>query len=72
MQNRTFIIAWSKTAKDDFLQIIDYILLKFGKTAAIKFQDNVEHNIVLISKMPYIFLKSDFSENFGSFQRNCR
>ena len=55
-------IKWSEKAKDDYFQIIDYLLDNWGKKSARKFIDTVTHTIELISKMPTIYPLTQYRE----------
>ncbi len=53
-------VKWSEKSKDDFIDIIEYLIDNWGKNLAIKFKKTVLNTIEIISKMPLIFPKSEY------------
>jgi plasmid stabilization system protein ParE len=54
---------WSEKSKDDFIQIIDYLLENWGKKSAKKFKETVFKTIELISMLPTIYPVTEYREN---------
>jgi len=58
-----YTIKWSEKAKEDYFQIIDYLLDNWGKNSAKKFVNTVLHTLDLISKMPTIYPLTKYRKN---------
>jgi plasmid stabilization system protein ParE len=56
-------IKWSEKSKNDFVEIIDYLIDNWGKNSAKKFRNTVLSTIKLISKMPAIYPVTEYREN---------
>lgn len=56
-------IIWTNTARNDFHQIIDYLIEKWGKTSAYKFSSKVTKQLELISSLPQLYPKTEVREN---------
>lgn len=58
-----YTIKWSEKAKNDYFQIIDYLLENWGKKSAKNFKGTVLHTLAIISKMPTIYPLTEYREN---------
>ena len=56
-------ITWTKTARNDYFGIIDYLLGKWGRRPAGNFKTKVSKQIELISRMPKLYAKTEAREN---------
>lgn len=56
-------LKWSEKSKDDFIQIIEYLLENWGRNSAKKFKKTVFQTIDIIQKMPMIYPLTEFREN---------
>jgi len=56
-------IKWSEKSKNDFVEIIDYLIDNWGKNSAKKFRNTVLNTIELISKIPTIYPITEYREN---------
>jgi plasmid stabilization system protein ParE len=56
-------ITWSSSARNDYLDIVDYLLDRWGKKSALKFKNSVNNHIRLISKMPAMNPLTNAREN---------
>ncbi len=58
-----YTIKWTDTAKKDFIGIIDFLITNWSKKSAKKFENTVNKQLYLISKMPKIFPKTEARKN---------
>ena len=48
-------IVWSPRAESDFINIIEYLIGKFGSSSAIKFANKLDRILNNIAKLPEIY-----------------
>ncbi len=51
-------IVWTELARNEYYDIVKYLLDKWGEKSASKFKNEVELQLSLISKMPKMYPKS--------------
>lgn len=56
-------ITWTETARNDYFEVIDYLIEKWGKKSTRNFKNKVSKQINLISKMPKLYSKTEAREN---------
>jgi plasmid stabilization system protein ParE len=56
-------ITWAGKARDDYFEIVDYLIEKWGKKSALHFKSIVNKQITLISKRPGIYPVTQSREN---------
>ncbi|MBX3044225.1 MAG: type II toxin-antitoxin system RelE/ParE family toxin [Candidatus Kapabacteria bacterium] len=59
----TYIIKWSEKSKNDFIEIVDYLLINWGNYSAKKFKNKVFKSIELILKFPSIYPITEYRKN---------
>ncbi len=59
----SYSIKWSEKSKNDFIEIIDYLIDNWGKNSAKKFKNTAINSIELISKMPAIYPSTEYRKN---------
>lgn len=59
----SYTIVWTKTARDDYFEIINYLIENWGKKPAQTFNNTVEKQLKLISKMPGMYPKTAIREH---------
>jgi len=50
-------ISWSGRAKEDYLNILEYIISEFGNASALKFDKHLEEVLKLIQHFPQLYSK---------------
>ncbi|MFM7856998.1 MAG: type II toxin-antitoxin system RelE/ParE family toxin [Flammeovirgaceae bacterium] len=59
-------VIWSPRAKDRYKQIIDFLLIEWGETAAVKFIEQVDQKLYLLVRFPNLGIASVAKPNLRS------
>lgn len=59
-------VIWSPRAKDRYKQIIDFLLIEWGETAAVKFIEQVDQKLYLLASFPNLGIASVAKSNLRS------
>jgi len=59
-------VIWSPRAKDRYKQIIDFLLIEWGETAAVKFIEQVDQKLYLLARFPNLGIASVAKPNLRS------
>jgi len=59
-------VIWSPRAKDRYKQIIDFLLIEWGETAAVKFIEQVDQKLYMLARFPNLGIASVAKPNLRS------
>ena len=59
----TYKIIWTVTARNDYVEIVDYLVGVWGEKSTLNFKNLVNKQLKLISKIPKIYPKTQAREN---------
>ncbi|MCA4898651.1 MAG: type II toxin-antitoxin system RelE/ParE family toxin [Bacteroidota bacterium] len=59
-------VIWFPRAKDRYKRIIDFLLIEWGETAAVKFIEQVDQKLYLLARFPNLGIASVAKPNLRS------